>query len=114
MENEGRWSTKEAKLSISLETSEDIVLDLSANRFSEDTVIKFNDTMVWQTSDGAEALKNIIVPEQFIRDGQENYIAVISQSEILSPKEMGVSEDDRTLAHWWGSLRVYTTSKEEK
>lgn len=113
MENEGRWSMGEAKLSIPMETSKDIIIDLSENRFAEDSQIMFNDIIIWKTKDGTDKLKRIVIPQQLVLSGRNNYITVTTKTEILSPKDMGISEDNRMLAHWWGKLKIYTILEEE-
>lgn len=58
MENEGRWSKNYAEMSLPIYCATgDTVLDLSENRFYDNTTIEFNDTVVWQSSDGEEKLK---------------------------------------------------------
>lgn len=99
VEGNGRWTLEEAKIAIGLVTCDALRLDLSGNMFVDDTTIKFNGKTVWTTQDGVEMLSNIIVKKEYIYTNRENIISISTSQKVKSPKEQGLSEDDRALAH---------------
>lgn len=112
-EEGGRWAEAHAECAIALKDDDGLKLDLSENGFAENTVIEFNDEIVWNSKDGVESLGNIIVSSELIHKNAKNYITIWSDSEILSPKEQGISEDPRQLAHRVTKFRV-SIAKEER
>ncbi len=107
-EETGRWAREKAEISINLYSSSDLVLDLSNNTFADDTTILFNDTVVWKTEYGNEALRNIKIPVNILYNGMTNYITILTNQEIKTPKQMGISEDERVLAHWFNKILIHT------
>lgn len=112
-EEQGRWAEACAEISILLNEDRDLILDFSQNRFAEDSTIKFNDQVIWISEDKTEALSNLIVPKELICKKGKNYITISTETEILSPKEQGISEDERRFAHWIDEIKI-SVMKEEK
>lgn len=106
-EGNGRWSKENAELAIKLYAEQDIILDFSENRFLEDTVISFNNMIVWDgTADSKEALKNIVIPIEIINNKKMNFIQVKSPQKLSSLKEKGMGEDERITAQWWNKVII--------
>lgn len=106
-EENGRWSKENAELAIKLCAEQDIVLDFSENLFLEDTVIAFNNMVVWDgTVDSKEALKNIVIPVEMINNKKMNFIQIKSPQKLLSLKEKGMGEDERITAQWWNKVII--------
>lgn len=98
-EGDGRFAQKNAILSCRLMSENGLRLDMSENTFAEDTVIMFNEEIIWKYEDGVDKLSSIIVDKNLLHKDDENYIYISTTKDIKSPKEQGVNEDDRVIAH---------------
>ena len=98
-EEEGRWAEAYAECAMTLKANDALKLDLSENSFAKNTIIEFNNKIIWTSQDGVENLENIIVRSELINENAKNYITIRSDAQISSPKEQGISEDSRQLAH---------------
>ncbi len=105
-EEGGRWAEAYAECAITLKDNDALKLDLSENSFAENTIIEFNDKIIWTSQDGIENLKNIIVKSELINKNAKNYITIRSDTQIPSPKEQGISEEPRQLAHRISRFRI--------
>lgn len=95
----GSWGSNEIEISVDLGTTKNLSIDLSFNTYFEDTVIMFNDQIVWRATDGTEALKRVFIPYELVNNKAANIIKIVTDKQLFSPKEMGLSEDTRILAH---------------
>lgn len=98
-EESGNWAQKDAEISLYLSTDTDLILDMSRNGLAEDAEVKFNGKTAWKSEDGIEKLGNIVIPKEWVLEDLKNTIHISTKSELLSPKERGISDDERILAH---------------
>ena len=105
-EEDGRYVQKRAEISIQLAPCNGVAIDLSGNVFAEKTKIRFNERVIWSSSDGEKSLSGIIVPKEAIVENGKNIISISTDKEILSAKQRGLSEDERILAHYMTKMKV--------
>ncbi len=98
-EEDGRWAQPDAEVAIRLADCDVLKLDMFHNWFADDTTIKFNEEIVWTSENGVDSLSNIVVMGELIKENEDNCILITTEAAVKSPKEQGISEDTRTLAH---------------
>ncbi len=111
-EEAGRWAMPCAEICVEMQATERVVLEFAECTFAPNTKILFNDNIIWQEQQGVEKLAGIAVPCELIRNGQVNYITIITDEDIKSPQERGISEDSRVIAHWINKVVLRTDDKE--
>ena len=105
-EASGRHALENAEISIRLKACDGLSIDFSDNLFYENTTILFNGEIIWKWTDGIESLSNVVVPKELILENDKNIISIKTSEKVLSPKRLGVSDDERVLAHRLIKIRI--------
>lgn len=105
-EESGRHAQNHAEIAIRLAACNGILIDFSGNELAEKTTIAFNGHTIWKSNDGNEELAGIVVPKEFIKENEKNIITISTDMEILSPKQKGISNDERMLAHYILQMKI--------
>lgn len=110
-EEEGSWAKNDASVSLMMECSGDLVVDISDCSFMNHTSLLFNGIEVWNNNDNTGSI--ITVPYRYIKQRDCNTLMFSTDEVINSPKELGISDDPRELCFWMKHISLSKSKKQE-